>query len=107
MDILLTGTELVIGHPERALAVSFVFLSVLVLLRFVRPGTNATPILLVPAAAWAVFALMEWEAGREGAYIRLDLLITWPAVWLISILSSVFCVARLLRRGAAKHPPSS
>jgi hypothetical protein len=102
MDLLIAGTEFIIVHHERALAVSFLFLSLALAVLTWSSDRTAARILIVPAVAWAVFAAMEWEANREGAYIRLDLFLTWPGIWLITVLSAAFCIARL-RRAAVKQ----
>jgi hypothetical protein len=90
MEVLLTGTDFIIGHPERALATVFIFLGLGFLSRLLGAPAASSRVLWVPATAWALFSAMEWEANREGAYIRLDLLITWPGIWLITLVSAVF-----------------
>ncbi|HEU0078047.1 MAG TPA: hypothetical protein VFQ76_10390, partial [Longimicrobiaceae bacterium] len=57
-----------------------------------RPGVRPRPV-LVAAVAWAAFGLLEAEATRERADIRVDLLVTWPLL----LVLSVACVAVWLR----------
>ena len=48
----------------------------------------------VAAVGWGVFAALEFEAWREGANIRIDLPVTWPALCILT----AGCLALSLRR---------
>src|SRR5437016_1713883 len=69
-----------VWHPARALLVALGWL----LLALTLPSTERRP-LFITAVAWSVFALLELEAWRERANIRVDLLVTWPALCLLTI----------------------
>ena len=87
MDILWRAANVFNWHPWRALGVSLLFWALLLLslaLRGWRPYVRTLP-LLVAASAWALFALLEYEAYRERANIRVDFLFTWPALLLVTI----------------------
>ncbi len=62
-----------VWHPARASLVALGWL----LLALTLPTTVRRP-LFITAVAWSVFALLELEAWRERANIRVDLLVTWP-----------------------------
>lgn len=68
-----------VWHPGRALLVAVALALVALSLRHRGPRP-----LLVAAAAWALFALLEFIAWRKRADIRVDLLVTWPALCLIT-----------------------
>ena len=68
-----------VWHPARALIVGLAL--ALLSLGFRHRGRG---FLLLGAAAWGVFALLEFFAWRERADIRVDLLVTWPALCLIT-----------------------
>jgi hypothetical protein len=83
-----------VWHPGRALVVSLA----LALAGFGfrdRGGRGLFP----AAAAWAVFALLEFLAWRERADIRVDLLFTWPALCLITAACLAAWVYRLVKPG--------
>lgn len=86
MKWLFSSAEPFIWHPLRAFGVALAILVLYVVARAVqarRPGSSARP-LLIAAAAWAIFGGLEAEATREKADIRVDLLLTWPALWAVS-----------------------
>ena len=80
MDWLYSLAQPFVWHPGRALLVAVA----LVLLGLGRRYRGRRP-LLIAAAAWALFALLEFIAWRERADIRVDLLVTWPALCLITL----------------------
>ena len=87
MDILWRGANYFNWHPWRAFGVSLIFWALLLLsliLRGWRPRVRTMP-LLVAALAWALFGLLEYQAYRERANIRVDLLVTWPALLLVTV----------------------
>jgi hypothetical protein len=79
LDWLYSLAQPFVWHPGRALVVA---------VAFALPGLGLRDLgrrpLLVAAAAWALFALLELIAWRERADIRVDLLVTWPALCLIT-----------------------
>lgn len=107
MDILLKGSNYFIWHPWRAFGVSLIFWGVLIfslILRTWRPGVRTLP-LLVAALAWVLFGLLEYEAYRERAYIRLDLVATWPGVWLVTVACCTIWLYSLFT-GKSPTPPA-
>jgi hypothetical protein len=86
-----------VWHPGRALLVAVAF--ALVALGFRSRGRRP---LLVAAAAWALFALLELIAWRERADIRVDLLVTWPALCLITAVCALAWVRRRVKPGGAE-----
>jgi hypothetical protein len=82
-----------IWEPGRALLVglSLAILGLIFRLRGGRP-------LLIAAGAWGIFALLELIAWRQRYDIRVDLLVTWPTLLLVTIGCLVTWVRRLVRR---------
>ena len=80
MDWLYDIAQPFVWHPERALIVVLGCLLVALIL----PKAVRRP-LFIAAGAWSVFALLEFEAWRERADIRVDLLVTWPALCLLTV----------------------
>jgi len=80
LDWLYSLAQPFVWHPGRALGVAVA----LALLALGFRGRGRWP-LLIASAAWAVFALLELMAWRERADIRVDLLVTWPALCLITV----------------------
>jgi hypothetical protein len=80
----LYGVEPFVWHPGRALAVALG----LGLVGVAAGGRRRRP-LLVAAGGWAVFALLEAEAWRARADIRVDLLFTWPALCVLTLACGV------------------
>ncbi len=73
LDWLYSLAQPFVWHPGRALVVGLV----LALLAFGFRDRGGRRLILA-AAAWAVFALLELIAWHERADIRVDLLVTWP-----------------------------
>jgi hypothetical protein len=82
VDWLYSLAQPFVWHPARAALVSLAF--VLLALAFRRTGWRP---LLIAAASWAVFAGLEFMAWRERADIRVDLLVTWPVLCLVTVAS--------------------
>ena len=92
LNWLYTLAQPFVWHPARALVVGLVL--ALVSFGFRARGGRR---LMLAAAAWAVFALLEFLAWRERADIRVDLLITWPALCLVTTACLVAWVFPLVR----------
>jgi hypothetical protein len=75
-----------VWHAERAAAVAIGLLAFAACARALRahPPHRWSRSLLTAAAAWLLFAALEAEARRERADIRVDLLLTWPALCLVT-----------------------
>jgi hypothetical protein len=94
---------LFVGKPLNILAVGLVFLGGHLLLRYtvLGPGRPSRA-LLVAAAAWALCAAWEWlvKVRTPEANIRVDLLVLWPLLLVLSVVAvvvSTVVVVRALR----------
>jgi hypothetical protein len=79
--------SLFIAKPLNILAMAALFFTGYLALRFSAPGAGRRPRpLLVPAVAWVLYALWEWlvHVLTPEANIRVDLLLIWPALAIIS-----------------------
>jgi hypothetical protein len=79
--------SLFVGKPLNILAVAAIFLAVHVVLRAAgKAGGRLHRPTLVAAAAWGLYAAWEWlvQARTPEADIRVDLLLIWPVLALIS-----------------------
>jgi hypothetical protein len=87
MDVL---ARILVGNPWAILAISALFLGAHLALRLRAPGRH----LLVAGVAWALYAGWEWmvQARTPGANIRVDLLVIWPVVFLISAWAIYRCL---------------
>lgn len=90
-----------VGHAARAGAVALIWFigGALILVSRARWNARVWP-LFTAGCAWALFALLEVEAARERADIRVDLLFTWPTLCAISIACAVVWFVSLCRRFA-------
>jgi hypothetical protein len=79
MGLIYSLAQPFVWHPARALIVGLA----LGLLAFGFRNRGGG-FLVLAAAAWGVFALLEFFAWRQRANIRVDLLVTWPALCLIT-----------------------
>ena len=85
-------SSILVGHPVHILAIAGVFLAGRILLRMTRFGSGRNPrALLVVAAAWASYAAWEWlvAAFSPEANIRVDLMLIWPLLLIITIWFSI------------------
>jgi hypothetical protein len=96
LDWLYALAQPFVWHPARALIVGVALALLAFGLR--RRGGRA---LLLAAAAWAVFALLEFMAWRERADIRVDLLVTWPALCLFTVGCLLAWLRRLVKQSGA------
>jgi len=84
--------SLFIGKPLPILAVAAVFLLAFIVLLCTPVGLERQPrSLLFPAAAWATYAAWEWLVliCTPEANIRVDLMLIWPILLIISIWFSI------------------
>jgi hypothetical protein len=86
-----------IWHPARAACVGLAWLGV----SLVLPKAARLP-LLVAAVGWGVFAALEFEAWRERANIRIDLLVTWPALCILTAGCLALSLKRITGRSVAR-----
>ena len=92
LDWLYSLAQPFVWHPGRALTVGLAL--ALVGFGFRDRGGRR----LFPAAVtWAVFALLEFIAWRERADIRVDLLVTWPVLSLVTAACLAAWVYRLVK----------
>jgi hypothetical protein len=95
MNWLYSLAQPFVWHSARAGGVALAFL----VLAFALPR-RARRALLTAGIAWSVFALLEYEAWREQANIRVDLLFTWPVLVVITVTCAVITARRLGRGGS-------
>ena len=79
---------LLVGEPLTILAVAAAFLVGHFVVRFAGLGSGRHPwSLAVVAASWALYAAWEWLVlvRSPEANIRVDLLLIWPAILIVSI----------------------
>ena len=84
--------SLFVGKPLNILALAVLFLAGYLTLRFTTFGTNRYPrALLIASSAWGLYAAWEWlvQIKTPEANIRVDLMLIWPVVLIISIWFSV------------------
>lgn len=92
MDWLYELAQPFVWHPGRALLVAGGWLLLGLL---IRPGRRP---LMLAAAAWAVFAALEFTAWRQRADIRVDLLFTWPGLCFLTAACVGVSLKRMLAR---------
>ena len=93
MNWLYSFAQPFVGNPARAVFVGLGWL----VIAFLLPKAARRP-LFVASIAWNVFAFLELEAGREHADTRVDLLITWPALCILTLVLLAVSLRRILRR---------
>ncbi|HHP7233349.1 MAG TPA: hypothetical protein ACFCUC_01865 [Desulfobacterales bacterium] len=80
--------SLLVGKPLNILPVAVFFSAGFLGLRFTTLGMARHPrALVIPSVAWALYAAWEWlvQIKTPEANIRVDLMLTWPVVLIISI----------------------
>ena len=85
MDFL---TSLFVAKPFNILAIAGVFFILFLIMRFTALGEGKHAMaLLIPIIAWALYAVWEWSIvmWSPDANIRIDLLIIWPILVILSI----------------------
>jgi hypothetical protein len=85
-------STLFVGKPVSILAVSVVFFSIYLLQRRLGFGSDRHPrSFLVVAVAWAIYAAWEWLVLTRSpeANIRVDLIVIWPVLLVVSIWFSI------------------
>jgi len=89
MDML---ASLFVGKPLHILTVSGLFLVTYAILRYspVGAGGRRGPV-LVAAIAWGLYASWEWlvQLRTPEANIRVDLLVIWPLLGILSVWSLI------------------
>jgi hypothetical protein len=96
MSLIYVLAQPFVWHPMRALSVALVW----IVASLVLPRRARAPLRLA-ALAWAVFAVLELEAWRERANIRVDLLVTWPV---LCVLTGI-CLVRAFKRATSDSRP--
>lgn len=91
-----TLASLLVGKPQNILVVAIAFLVGYVVPRFTALSNRRRfGSLLIASVAWGVYAAWEWlvQAKTPEANIRVDLLVIWP---MLAILSA-WALYRVLR----------
>ena len=95
---LISVMQWFVWRPDRILAVSFVLFMLyfgMCLLKGKRPSVR-TRLLLVSAALWAVFAGWESYCASKHYDIRVDLLLIYPVLAVISIFGLSVSIGSLI-----------
>lgn len=82
-----TLTSLLVGKPQNILVVAIVFLLGYLIPRFFAPGKRRRfGSLLIASVVWGMYAAWEWlvQAKTPEANIRVDLLVLWPSMAILS-----------------------
>jgi hypothetical protein len=93
-----------VHHPERSFAVAatlFALFAATWAARRWRPRVWVWP-MFVAGAAWTLFGVLEAEAMREHADIRVDLLFTVPAVFMITAACVIAWLYGIVRQRARR-----
>lgn len=111
MDTFFGLAEFFRDHPERAYLVALVFMALaLADRRLARRDPAIRPWgMLVPAAAWLLYAINEYHARLDGPGPRLDLYLSWPVMVAVTVAFGALWVANLRRalraQGRSPGPP--
>jgi len=82
-----TLVSLLVGKPQNILVVAIAFLVGYLVTRCTAAGHQRRfGSLLIASVAWGVYAAWEWlvQAKTPEANIRVDLLVLWPALAILS-----------------------
>jgi hypothetical protein len=96
MNWIYAAAQPFVGHAGRAFSVAAFAALMFLAVRRARRGSSRPWIAL--AAAWAVFGTCEAAATREHADIRIDLLVTWPVLLLVTVVAVVVWARSVLER---------
>lgn len=98
MDRIYDLAQPFVWNAGRAFAVALAFLALhAAAVRMTRHRRGPGKPLLVVAAAWAVFGALEAWATHQRADIRVDLLVTWPVLWLVTLAGIGLWIRRSVR----------
>jgi hypothetical protein len=99
MDILLQPFAVFVQHPERSALVAVLFLAIWLLVRGRRGTRRRASALLLPAAAWGLYAGWEWALihWSPAANLRVDLLVIIPLLCLATLLGIVMALRERAR----------
>ena len=97
MDAIYALAGPFVGHAGRAGFVALICLTSGAFILVARRNLHAWPS-ITAGCAWAIFALLEAEATRQRSNIRIDLIVTWPALCLITVGCAVTWIMLLCRR---------
>ena len=102
MDFFAATAQPFVFQPLRFAIVALAFLALALIslaLRPTRPRARLWPA-TVPLVCWVLAALNEYGAKVHNADIRLDLLLGWPVLLLLSLVCIGFWIDGVLRRAA-------
>jgi hypothetical protein len=99
MDSIFHLFAVFVQHPERSALVAVLFLAIWLLVRGRRGPRRRASALLLPAAAWGLYAGWEWTLTRWSptADIRVDLLVIIPLLCLATLLGIVMALRERAR----------
>lgn len=112
LDALYSLSHPFVGHALRAFAVAAVAFLAALATRIARKramlgGRTVSPTpWIVVGIAWALFGACEAEATREHSDIRVDLLVSWPVLCLVTVACAVIWIrAASVSRHRAEELP--
>jgi hypothetical protein len=84
--------------PERAFAVSCIFFLGYLVIRLLsrKPSSARSWPLLIPAIAWALFAIWEWFCAVKEYNIRVDLFLIYPILIVVSVFGLSMSISSLI-----------
>ena len=93
------GMSVFVWNPLAAVAMAAVF-GILLMLRGKPQAEKSSPQWIpgITLLLWALYAVWEWHCRRQGANIRVDLLVIYPVLAIMSLLSLWVWGRGLLRR---------
>ncbi len=82
--------SLFVSHPERSLfmAAGFAILCVALIVRSGKIVAGNHLLLMMATALWIAYSLWECRALQAGWNIRVDLLLLWPPVFVVSMVAA-------------------
>lgn len=83
MDLLIAALRFFVGHPERCLGMAALFVVVAIAWSIAHRRFVGSP--LVTAVCWLLFAWQEQYCREHGLNIRVDLFVTGPIIFAVTL----------------------
>ena len=107
LQILFSPIQPFVGHPERAFIMAGVFVILLVASAIRAEGFKPRihRIILMAVVLWVLFGLNENQAKAKGWDIRVDLLLFYPVLFVLSISAAWRGIRHIVGKQGANKPP--
>lgn len=93
--------DFLVGHPGRIVVIAILFiLAGFVFGRGVGAWSRGARPCYFAALLWSVYAVWEYVVTREGADIRVDLLLIYPVLLIVSLVTLIMSLRRALHHNA-------